>query len=383
MIFFFILITLFYCLLIGALIFGWTKLPEYTLKNNKAKITFSIVVPYRNEAENLPPLLKSFEALHYPRSKYEILLINDGSTDSSENICRNFKTAHPELKITLLENTAITKSPKKEALLTGIKSSQFEYILTTDADCTVSPQWLSVFNDRVLGTGAKLVAGPVTFLKNSAEEKLLKSRRYFHAFQELDFLSLQASGGGGFGLNKAFICNGANLCYEKTAFHHVDGFRGNEHISSGDDVFLLQKFIESKFPVNYLKTIEAVVYTKPQQTLNELISQRIRWAAKTSAYQSLFAKILGITVLLMNFSLLLCAFLITFYELPYQVFLLIFLLKFNVDFVLIYKAAKFFDKAEILRNYFWSSLLYPVFSVYIALTSVVKGFEWKGRRFGR
>ena len=383
MIFFFILIPLFYCLLIGALIFGWKQLPDFKLQNKQPDTTFSVLVPYRNEALNLPALLKSFKNINYQLNKFEIILINDWSMDNSEELCRSFKSQHPEMRIKLLQNGNQTKSPKKEALLTGIKNCQFEYIITTDADCIVPPTWLAAFNEQILLTGAKLIAGPVSFFKKSAEEELLRNNKYFHAFQEMDFLSLQASGGGGFGLNKAFMCNGANLCYQKAAFLQVEEFKGNDHISSGDDVFLLQKFTEKKMQVNYLKSAEAVIQTQPQQTFNDLISQRLRWAAKTTAYKSLFAKIMGVTVLLMNGSLLLSAFLALFYALPYQVFLFIFLLKFNVDFLLIYQAAKFFNRTQVLRNYFWSSLLYPFFSLYIALTSIVKGFEWKGRKFAK
>ena len=197
----------------------------------------------------------------------------------------------------------------------------------------------------------------------------------------MDFLSLQIAGAGGFGLKEAFMCNGANLCYSKSAFFELDGFWGNEEISSGDDVFLLQKFAEKKLKIAFLKCKEAIVRTKPQQDLSALISQRIRWAAKTPAYKSLFAKLTGFSVLMMNFSLLLGGLLTFFDVIPYQPVLLAFFFKFNMDFALLFYSAEFFGRKNILRNYFWSSLVYPVFSTSVALMSLFKKFEWKGREF--
>ncbi len=396
---FFIFITGLYLILMLLLFFGWRKIPLFELKHSSPEINFSIVIPYRNEAENLPVLLNSILQLKYPRSKFEIILVNDSSEDASKKICSDFKTRYPQLQISLIENHRLSGSPKKDAILTAINKAVFPYILTTDADCKLPEFWLQAFNEKVLETGAKLIAGPVATSKPklnasisefSRTEKSVyrqeikkgkKRIKYFHAFQEMDFLSLQIAGAGGFGLNKAFMCNGANLCYQKSAFFELDGFSGNGKIASGDDVFLLQKFADKKLEIAFLKCKEAIVLTKPQQDLTALISQRIRWAAKTPAYKSLFAKLIGFSVLMMNFSLILGCFLTFFKVIPYQPVLLAFFFKFNVDFALLFYSAEFFHKKDILRNYFWSSLLYPIFSTSVALMSLFIKFEWKGRTY--
>ena len=389
---FLIFTTGLYLTLMLALLIGWRKIPVFKLKHAPPEIRFSVIIPYRNEAENLPVLLNSMLKLKYPLSLFEILLVNDSSEDDSRKICSNFKTRYPELKISLLENHRISVSPKKDAILTGIKKAVFPYILTTDADCKLPVFWLQAFNEKILETRAKLVAGPVatfkprltttgTFLNKQEIKKEKRRLKYFHAFQEMDLLSLQIAGAGGFGLKKAFMCNGANLCYSKSAFFELEGFSGNGEISSGDDVFLLQKFAEKKLKIAFLKCEKAIVLTKPQPDLAALISQRIRWAAKTPAYKSLFAKLTGFSVLMMNFSLLLGGLLTFFDSIPYHPVLLAFFFKFNVDFVLLFYSADFFDRKDILRNYFWSSLVYPVFSTSVAFLSLFKKFEWKGRDF--
>jgi len=326
-------------------------------------------------------------------------MVDDASEDASVQICSAFISSHPEIQINLLENLRFSNSPKKDAISTAIKNAGFEYIITTDADCEIPKNWLQAFNEIILETGAKLVAGPVKMAEPSKGGKPLSSQikmtgtspnlntnqenrwlKYFQAFQEMDFMSLQAAGAGGVGLGKAFMCNGANLCYEKSAFLKADGFSGNDDISSGDDVFLLQKFTEKKLPVYFLKCAEAIVITKPQQDLTTLISQRIRWAAKTPAYKSSFAKLVGLMVLFMNFSLVIGSFLTLFSIFPYEPLLFAFFFKFILDFTLLFHSAEFFDRKDVLRNYFWSSLIYPVFSSYVAILSLFSSYEWKGRK---
>lgn len=372
----FILISIAYLFLMIALIYGWHSIPEFIPDNFPAEISFSVIVPFRNEAENLPLLLKSIAELQYPRSKFEVLLVDDDSEDDSVKIGKEFQQNHPDLDFHLLENQRISGSPKKDAITSAIRKARFDYIITTDADCTVPPGWLKIYNDFILKTGAKLLAGPVG-IKSSPGKK----RAHFQTFEELDVLSLQAAGAGAFGMEQPLMCNGANLCYEKEAFLQVEGFNGNTSIASGDDVFLLQKFQQEKFKTLFLKSRDAIVTTEAQHSFFNLISQRVRWAAKAPAYKSLFAKFTGAIVLLMNAGLVLAAPLTMLEIWPYYPVLIIFLLKFNVDFVLLYLSALFFKREEVLRSYFWSSMGYPFFSTYIAIKSLFSGYEWKGRRF--
>jgi cellulose synthase/poly-beta-1,6-N-acetylglucosamine synthase-like glycosyltransferase len=379
----FIFISIAYLLLMISLIFGWKQIPEFSPDFLPAETGFSIIIPFRNEAENLPLLLKSLEDLQYPTEKFEILLVNDASEDNSVRICQEFKKQHSQLSIKILENNHQSNSPKKDAISTAIGEAEFEYILTTDADCLVPNLWLQTFNDFIQKSQPNLVAAPISLTPTSPPLTPPKRGRIrpSRAFEELDILSLQAAGAGAFGIGQAFMCNGANLCYNKKAFLKVDGFSGNNGIASGDDVFLLQKFQNKKYKMAFLKSREAIVQTRPQENLSALISQRIRWAAKAPAYKSLFSKFAGAIVFLMNAGLVLGAVLSLLEIWPYYPVLIIFLLKFNVDFALLYLSAKFFKREEVLRSYFWSSLAYPFFSTYVALKSLVSGYKWKGRKF--
>ena len=195
-------------------------------------------------------------------------------------------------------------------------------------------------------------------------------------------MSLQGATIGGFGINKPFLCNGANFAYKKSIFIEVNGFEDNTNIGSGDDIFLLEK-ISKKQPkyVHYLKCEQVIINTQPQPNWANLVSQRVRWAAKTSTYNNWFGKLTGLVVLLMNTLIVIGLVLSIISVLNFKILLYILVIKFNIDFFLIYKSASFFNQKNILKNYIFGFLIYPFFSVYIAFISSFSGYKWKGRNF--
>ena len=177
------------------------------------------------------------------------------------------------------------------------------------------------------------------------------------------------------------MCNGANFAYTKSFFQELNGFEGNDRISSGDDVFLLQKAI-AKFPekVHYLKSENNIVITKPLDYWKSLFYQRVRWASKTGSYQNSFGKGLGLVVFGGNLAWMLGVGCWILGVIMFQNVILLSLLKFIIDAVLIFKANHFLTKNKI-HYLILGSLFYPFFSVSVALYSLLGKYEWKGRRF--
>ncbi|MBP6551088.1 MAG: glycosyltransferase [Flavobacterium sp.] len=353
-----------YCLAIIALIYGFTKVNSFEYLGLQPKTKFSIIVPFRNEAENLPKLLDSFSKLNYPADFFEVILVDDDS---------NFKFQIPDSKfqISIIDNIRVSNSPKKDAISTAMQVVKNDWIITTDADCTVNENWLSALDNYIQLHNVSMIAGAVSYhCKNS----------FLHHFQQLDLASLQGATIGSFGLKKGFMCNGANFAYTKSFFQKLNGFDGNDGIASGDDVFLLQKAM-ARFPekVHYLKSRNHIVFTKPLDDWKSLFHQRVRWASKTSSYQSRFGIGLGLVVFGGNLSWVAGCGLWVVGLTPLLNIVLLFLLKFSVDFVLINKTNGFLKNKT--RFFLTSSLLYPFFSVSVALYSLFGKYEWKGRRF--
>ena len=378
MIFPILAICLIYSFLILFLSRGFDRLAVVVPDYSEPETDFSILIPFRNEEINLPRLLKSIASLNYRSDRFEVILIDDDSTDTSVKVIGLFKKEHPDLNIVLITKKGNSSSPKKEALGQGINLASHAWVITTDADCIVPKNWLNSFDHLIKEKSLKMIVAPVSYLSETG---------FIHKFQILDFLSLQGITIGIFGVKKhnfvkPFLCNGANLCYQKESFHQVNGFQGNEHIASGDDLFLLEKMYAA-FPeeIEFIKSKDAIVMTASKNTLKELIQQRVRWASKTAAYTNLFAKLVGVLVFLTNFSLIVGFSLALSGNIPWLHFGFLFLLKFNIDFILLYKTAEFFDQKEQMRSYFLSSMLYPLFTVIIVLLSFKKNYIWKERKY--
>jgi cellulose synthase/poly-beta-1,6-N-acetylglucosamine synthase-like glycosyltransferase len=361
-----------YALLILILYNGFLNVNLFKSEETVATTKFSIIIPFRNEADNLPQLLQSLALLDYPHELFEVCLVNDASTDNSVEIINNFKQ-RANLNIKLADNQNFYKSPKKDAITTGINQTQFEWIVTTDADCMVPPKWLSLFNSFIACNKVDFIASAVAYnTKNS----------FFDAFQALDFLSLQGTTIGAFGIQKAFMCNGANLAYKRSVFAEINGFEGNTNLASGDDVFLLQKVIQQKkFKIKYLKSRAHIVKTFPVKTVKDLLSQRIRWASKTKAYRGYFPKFLALSVFLVNLSLVISLPFLAFGILKIETIFFIWIVKMLIDASLLYQTAQFMRQTEAFKFYALSAIIYPFFVVISALASFFKTFEWKERTF--
>lgn len=370
-----IIITLLYLILIGSLIYGFDKVITFTLKDLNPNTKFSIIVSFRNEAQNLPALLESISKLNYPKNMYEVIFVDDDSDDGSVEVIDTIPMTIGVTRtdISIIKNERQTKSPKKDAITTAISQAKYDWIVTTDADCEVPKFWLDSFDEFIQTQHPEFIVGPVTYLKTF---------KFLCRFQLLDLLSLQGSTIGAFGIGKPFLCNGANLAYTKQLFQKVNGFEGNDTIGSGDDIFMLEK-VGRKYPekVKYLKCEQAIVTTLPQPSFDALISQRVRWAAKTSAYQNWFAKLVGIIVFLMNGGLIVFLLLSLIGIIKLNILLYILIIKFGIDFLLIYKSANFMNQKEVMTSYFFAFAMYPFFSVYVVFVSVFKGYKWKGREY--
>jgi cellulose synthase/poly-beta-1,6-N-acetylglucosamine synthase-like glycosyltransferase len=365
MIFVLLGIVIVYALTISWLIYGCLQVPLYSKKEMAPKTTFSILVPFRNEAENLPILLESISKLKYPKDLFEVLLIDDASEEK-------FQIPNSKFQITLTNTIRQSNSPKKDAITTGVPLANNEWIVTTDADCVVPENWLLTLDDYIQKHKVEMIAGAVTYDCKPS---------FLHHFQQLDLTSLQGATIGSFGINKGFMCNGANFAYTKSLFQKLNGFEGNDKIASGDDVFLLQKAIaQCPEKVHYLKSKDTIVRTQPTDSWKALFHQRVRWASKTSSYQSRFGIGLGLVVFAGNLSLILVLVLGFLGWIPFLYAALLWLAKFMVDSVLLFKTHRFLSHSR-MRYWIASSLLYPFFSTSVALYAVFGSYEWKGRRF--
>ncbi|MEI6864891.1 glycosyltransferase [Flavicella sp.] len=355
-----------YLLLIGSFYRGLQKSTDFVVAKKSFYNSYSILIALRNEESNLKVLFKSLEKINYPKNKYEIIFINDHSEDSSFQLLEKFKQENLDTQIQLLNNESLGK---KSAVTTGVKYANFNWILTTDADCTVPSNWIQAYDTVLQKKSYKYISGPVALISESS---------FLNQFQNIEFLSLQGSTIGSFSIGIPFMCNGANSCFHRSVFIINNGYQGNENIASGDDVFLLEKIIsEDANKVTFINSRDAIVYTQQETSWNNLINQKIRWAAKATSYKNKTGIFVGTVIFVSNFLLLI---LLIF---NWKLALLFFLAKLVIDLVFIQKTSQFFKKKISLLPYLLSSILYPIFSVWVFILSQFTTFEWKGRTLKR
>ncbi|NJK95999.1 MAG: glycosyltransferase [Bacteroidales bacterium] len=274
-------------------------------------------------------LINDLESQDYQKELLEVILIDDHSDDETFQIA---EAAIANSKIFRIISLPAGISGKKKALKTGIEDSIGNLILTTDADCRFTKNWVKTMVKYFYNYPGHLLVGPV-FLK---EEK-----GFFNHFQSLEFLSLIASGAGAIGIGHPIMCNGANLGGNRSLFQKA-GSIYNSSIASGDDIFLLLELKKHNSPVVFVKDNDAVVITNNQKSFGNYLSQRSRWTFKSRFYKDYDIISVAVIVLLTNLFLVSGLFYLPFSTSFADDYLLIYSIKSFADYILLYYVAKFF-----------------------------------------
>lgn len=368
-VFLFTFLTLLYSYKIISFFWGLYRIKP---GQNQEIYSVTIVVPARNEQENIAACLDSLVTQNYPGDKIEIIVIDDNSTDDTENIIQDYCDRYPFVQRISLGICPAGISPKKRALEVGIRAASGEIILTMDADCVASPNWIQGII-RHYEDDVGMVAGLVAFLPRS-------ETTLFHKIQSLEFIGLITAGIGSIGINDPIIANGANLSFRKNVFNEVRGYQGNSHIISGDDDLLLQKIDQATdWRIAAAISPETIVHTKPVSDFNSFMNQRIRWASKSFIYKKISLVVFLVAVYLF--------YLVIFVSLPFSVrFFAIFpypaialFVKFFVDFLLILKGTAVVNRKNLRKYFLIADFAQIPYILYVGFASIVKTFEWKGR----
>lgn len=333
-------------------------------------IRFSIIIPARNEEKIISDCLQSIGQLNYPKELFEVIVMDDFSTDATVATAKQFSFVKVmELKTFLNEKI---NSYKKKAIELGIASATGDYIVTTDADCIVPTNWLRNFAFIIQQKPSVFIAAPVAMKEENSAIKL---------FQSLDFLSLQGITAASVGAGFHSMCNGANLCYSKEAFYKVDGFKGVDHIASGDDMLLMHKLYK-EYPneVHYCKEADSIVLTEPVETVAAFFRQRIRWASKADKYDDkrIFAVLL--LVYLLNVFLLVLAVSCFFISNNLQLLLLALGIKTIAELFFLFPVARFYQKVKLLLWFPFAQPFHIVYTVIAGWLGKFGNYEWKGRK---
>lgn len=262
-------IQLFYYLIIFGK-FAFAKAQKSTPK----RISISVIVCAKNEAENVAKYIPLLAEQNYP--DFEIILIDDASSDDTLALFEDFEKQYSNIRLVKVKNNEAFWGNKKYALTLGIKSAKKDYLLFTDADCyPTSKNWIAAMSSQftmqktiVLGYGAyEKIAG--SFLN-----KIIRFETVLTAVQYFSWAKL----------GHPYMGIGRNLAYKKEVFFNVNGFISHIQIRSGDDdLFINQAANAKNTAISYIP--ESFTYSKPKTTFKEWFIQKRRHVATANYYK--------------------------------------------------------------------------------------------------
>ncbi len=357
-------IILIYLIWLVIMFIGWISLKP-SIHIQSLPSSCSLIIPFRNEAIVLSQLLRALESIKSQSPDLEIIMVDDHSEDHSNVIIELSK-----LDIRLLHLEEGDKG-KKAALTHGINNAKGDIIITTDADCIFQAQWIDLLTTKFTNPEIKMVCGGVGF----GNEK-----GFFQALQAIEFAPVLGAGAASIHFGHPIMCNGANLAFRKSTFMEVKGYEGNAHIASGDDEFLMHK-IQQKYPkaIAYEKHQKAVVTTRANASLAQLINQKKRWAGKWTANFNLY-KIALALLIFFNATAYLAAYFLLFISSNYHLGIFI-LVKIFFEGIFIQNVLKNTGRTFPFFSFLIVQILYPFYVILIGIIANFGQYNWKGRSY--
>jgi biofilm PGA synthesis N-glycosyltransferase PgaC len=351
-------------------IIGFGRLKNSVKVNTTLDSFISIVISARNEADTIEECIQQIIKQKFPSQNFELILIDDASEDATYEIALN-----------VLKNSSITyqlikqtiHKGKKQNISEAIEIAKGSIIITSDADVVYrNSHWLLTICNYFKNYSPNMLIMPIDF----------KTQPGFLAnFQITENLALTAITAGYCGLQNPFMCNGANLAFKKSAFNLVAGYKSHLHISSGEDIFLMEE-IKKVAPksIHYGLIGELIVKTKALTTIKSLLKQRIRWAYKAKYNSNNLNLFAGFIILAANllFVALLVAILKKSVIIPY---LSIFIFtKFVFDFLLLFLASNFLGRTKLIWQLIAFEFIYWIYATIVAISSLFLKPHWKGKK---
>jgi cellulose synthase/poly-beta-1,6-N-acetylglucosamine synthase-like glycosyltransferase len=309
----------------------------------------SFIIACRNEISNLPTLLESIENQSFKPS--EVIFVDDNSTDETYNFLLNYSQKYNYIKV--IKNTG---KGKKSALIEASKIAQSEYLIFTDADCTLNKDYLYLAHQYLSNHNSDMLLGAVD---------IIDEKGVFNIIEKIEFASLQAITAYTALIKNPIMCNGANLIVRRTKYlQYIDKI--NKNIASGDDMFMLHAFKKNRESINYLYNNNYIVNTKGTNSLKKFIIQRTRWAAKSINYTDLPTIFTAILVVLINLFIISSPFLIPHFSL--LIISIIFIIQniIMLPYLFKYKQYRVLKYYPILFPIM--SLLYPLYIITILIS---------------
>ena len=361
----FILFSVFYLLVILLTALGLRRLKSLALYDQQPFI--SVVIAARNEVGRLQPIFDSLQQINYPKEKYEVLFVDDASTDNTAGLLKEQCSKQENWLVLQMPEASDRFHAKKMALAKGIEQANGEFIFTTDADCRVPPVWLKNMI-RYFGPRTTMVLG-FSPLENKTGflDKWLKFDNLFSGIVAAAPTML------GFPISSV----GRNMAFRKSAYQSIGGYSSLTKFRSGDDIHLTERMRDKvKGEIVYCADPQTFVHTQPPDSGKEIFHQQVR---KNS-------KILDKSLKSAFFSVLLFLAYMLFFTLPLfnpawlELWLITLGIKFSLEFFVLTFACRTFKNNELIPLLPLMQLLYPFYVIFFGILGSLHLYSWKDNK---
>ncbi|HUI91404.1 MAG TPA: glycosyltransferase [Chitinivibrionales bacterium] len=376
-----ILIISFLCAILSiiyfsVIIFLCNGLCRISRSSTPHHLRFSIVIAARNEERVIEKCLLSVLSQTIGPERFEVILVNDRSTDATAAIAASVAKSHSNLSVVTITETPQGVSPKKHAVIQGILRAKEEIIVFTDADCIVQPAWLETI-DRYFDENTGIVQGITAYAETPGMNKL------FWGIQAIDFLSHGVVSAAAIGANLPLNSNANNFAFRKKAFDAASGYGSDSAVVSGDDDLLLQRVWRSTgWRIRYMTDADGKVNTRPTETITGVFEQRKRWGSKTVHYNRMQVGLLS-SVFVFYLAIALLFFAGFFKPAFFAPFIAMFLVKVFGEAMLLVPGTRMFGEMGLRKYIVPASLIQLPVVIFSVVIGVFGKFVWKEQKFGR
>jgi cellulose synthase/poly-beta-1,6-N-acetylglucosamine synthase-like glycosyltransferase len=358
-----------YSITVLSISIGLFRLPKsFKLDDIENLPTVAVIVSAKNEEQDILTCLESLEALTYDKTKLEIIVIDDQSTDSTLSLIEKIAQRNPHFKVLSTKDAPENKlRAKAKGIAWGIKNTDAEWIFITDADGAVHENWIGHMLSGVDETTG-MIGGMVT-VKDKSFLAILERTSWAYT---LPF----AFGMAGFG--GEFICVGPNMALRKSIYDEAGGLE-NSDFKVAEDLALFRMVEKSAFGVKSYVSKETKVDLEPVPSLKHLTSQQRRWLK--GGFEGGWKYWIGL-VFAFGFNNLLSVLFIIGMVLSLKTTLILLVIKSFADFIMLLSEKILLKEKKMLRYFPFMEINVFITFMWLPISLLINStIHWKGDNY--
>ncbi len=341
-------------------------------KESSLKPRISVIIAIRNGEKSLPSLIECLINQNYS-GEMEFILVDDESEDSTNEIINNQSNLDNRFILELSSNGNKSLNHKKRALDAGIRRAKSEWLLFTDVDCRLQPDWVSEL--------AKNFDNKNQYIVGFSEVE--RHKNLVTIFQSLDFFMLMLAARGSANWGSPWASSGQNQAYRKSLYHSVGGFsKISNHLQGDDSLFLQICRNNNDAKIVFVDSLKSRVSARQEKKVTSLFRQRLRWAGDAKIMWK-FNPLFFLSMLTAYFHTCFLSIMIVLGIYNYDYFsMMIYFLAAHIfiEFILFISGIIYFNKKIILTDFIFWSIFHIFFIVIIGTSNIlINKLSWKGR----